>query len=390
MEYPIKIHHTDVDPDVYCPEIWNRAYINQLNDRFDYKPCCYFNRDYKPKGEDMFISRSNEIYNDYNSAPFIVELREKNKNNEKHPGCGHCYQQDQINPHASGRYHAIREHGTSEVEVLTRIDLNLGNLCNLSCAICGPFNSSSWIPLYEKHWGFIWPGMKYKKNDRPVIDDPALFKSLKLVQLQGGEIFMEPAYYEFFRNMGKYRSYDDLTIWIFTNATTLPTPEFLEILNSVEKVRLFFSIDDIGKRFEYQRRGAKWDQVVENIKWFQANCGPRVELCFNITYSLYNIFYISELCNFLSTEFPAVYKNFTPFNTGLGKCSAQEVSSSLRTAILDKTAGIKELDFLADYIIVDENFSSADFLSYVKKYDAATDTSYADTHPEFYQLLINT
>jgi hypothetical protein len=66
------------------------------------------------------------------------------------------------------------------------------------------------------------------------------------------------------------------------------------------------------------------------------------------------------------------------------------VSSSLRTAILDKTAGIKELDFLADYINVDENFSSADFLSYVKKYDAATDTSYASTHPEFYQLLINT
>ena len=390
-QYPIKIQVNGIDPDVYCPEIWNRAYINQLNDQIDYKPCCY----YQPQAPRKLLTDFNNVYNDYNQSELITDLRDKNKNNIPAPGCTYCYNLDKIHPDASGRVHALKSEQNrllgNRVEVTTHIDLNLGNLCNLSCAICGPYNSSNWVPIYEKGWTTGVPDeLRYKKKNRPVIDDPALFLSLKTVQLQGGEIFMESGYYHFFNNMGKYRTYEDLSVWIFTNGTTLPTPEFMNILNCTGKVRIFFSIDDIKQRFEYQRRGANWDTVVENIDWFQTNAGTNFELNFNVTYSLYNIYYLRELQQCLSERFPNIARRFSPFNSGLANCSANIVTSKVRDAVLSKTQGISELDFLSTYMIEDENTSYKEFLDYVAKYDGLTATSYAESHLEFYNLLVNT
>jgi MoaA/NifB/PqqE/SkfB family radical SAM enzyme len=389
-QYPIKVQVDGIDPDVYCPEIWNRAYINQLNDQFDYKPCCYYQ---SPREAKKLLTDFNSIYNDYNQSDFATTLRDKNKNSIPDAGCNHCYNLDKINPDASGRVHALKSEQNrllgNHVEVTTHIDLNLGNLCNLSCAICGPYNSSNWVPVYEKGWSIVPDELRYKKKNRQAIDDPALFLSLKTVQLQGGEIFMEPGYYHFFNNLGKYRTYDDLSVWIFTNGTTLPTPEFMDILNNMGKVRIFFSVDDIEHRFEYQRRGAAWDEVSKNIDWFQENAGPNFELSFNITYSLYNIYYLRELQECLSTRFSNVARRFTPFNSGLANCSANRVTSKIRDAVLSKTSNIPELNFLNSYMVEDDTVSYKEFLDYVAKYDGITATSYAESHSEFYNLLVN-
>lgn len=365
------------DLNTYCPELWSRAYISQQNDQFAYKPCCY----YRPSHNDS-LKEFNKIFNDLNEKHKTIRIN--NLQGIKDPGCSYCFENEK-SLDSSARTNAIKDQGTN-LQLIKHLDLNLGNLCNLSCAICGPYNSSSWIPIAEQGWGKIDTIFKYKPKNRNVIDDPELFLQLKTIQLQGGEVFLEPNYQKFFENIGKYRSYDDLEIMIFTNGTVRPNVEFMNILNKCGKVRIFFSIDDIKQRFEYQRRGANWNEVLSNIDWFVQQ--SQADLGFNITYSLFNIYYLKELYLFLSDRYPDLNRNYSSFNSGMANCSAEFLREKEYYAVLESIKEIPELTFLNDFLKIKE-LSYYEFKKYVEKYDLLTHTSYANTHPEFWNLINN-
>jgi hypothetical protein len=374
---PEKINLNPQNITSYCPELWSRAYISQQNNQFAYKPCCYF----RPDTDDTIKDFTN-VYDDLNNKHQIY--RTKSLRGEKISGCDYCYNLEKSIA-ASPRSRAIENYKDS-IQLISHIDLNLGNLCNLSCAICGPFNSSSWVPIAEKGWHKVDATFKYRPHDRPEIDDPKLFLQLKTIQLQGGEIFLEDGYQKFFENLGKYRTYSDLSIMIFTNGTVTPKQKFVDILNQCGDVKIFFSVDDIEQRFEYQRRGAKWNEVVKNIHWFEKNL--RATLGFNITYSLFNIFYLDQVAKKLSELFPSFYRNYSAFNTGMADCSAQFVNHKHYKTIIDKLAGFDELDFISNYLQSTDS-SYKEFKEYVKKYDKITSMSYPNTHPEFWNLINN-
>jgi hypothetical protein len=369
---------SDIDADVYCPEWWNRIFLNQVNDQFEFKPCCMYRGMLSERASD-----STSIYQKYTNI--IEPLREQNRQGIRDVGCAQCWETE-ARGQTSGRQWKIVEQGHQTVDVNTHLDLNLSNLCNLSCAICGPWNSSTWA---AKTTNKLYPvGNQYQKS-RPAIDDPELFRRLRSIQLQGGETFMDPNYSLFFENMGRYRDYSDLTVTVFTNGTTRPSDRFLKILNSCAEVKVFFSIDDIDQRFEYQRSGANWPSVVHTIHWFQNNTGPQWHFNFNPTYSLLNIFYLPELLSFFQTEFPKMSVFLNQFNNQpglLAQCEATRMTSHVRDVILDRTQNIPQLNFLPGYISIAPD-PWAPFLNYVSMYDEMIGQSYADTHAEFYQLI---
>jgi hypothetical protein len=391
MTLPKTIKIENVDPDVYCPAVWKEAYLQENNDGFLYKPCCYFKIPTQDHTVDRLTDTTN-IFNDYNNSKYIKKLREDNLNGVKDPGCYFCTHHEETHEQPSdvfsGRQRSIQFTESNELPVTSHVTLSLGNLCNLSCAICVPWQSTSWVPLYEKGWGTTM--FKYKKDTRTdVIDDPELFKSIKSMNLQGGEIFLEPRYTQFFKNFRKYRDYSELCLQIFTNGTMLPDDEFMEILNSCQEINLYFSIDDIKDRFEYQRRGAKWDKVLANMNEFKARANKNINFKFNITYSLFDIYYLPELVEFMSVHYPDFERFYSRFNSGLANCSADLMTPKVRDAVLAKAKGIPELNFLEGLILPIETNPFGEFLDYVKKYDSLTNTSYKDAHGEFYELLTN-
>ena len=374
---PEKIKLNPTDLSTYCPELWSRAYISQQNNQFAYKPCCYF----RPSNNDV-LTDFTSIYNDLNQKHQTIRI--ESLQGKKDIGCSYCYNLEQ-SLESSPRINAVEKYGT-DVTLISHLDLNLGTLCNLSCAICGPFNSSSWVPIAERGWNSVDPVFKYKAKNRQVIDDPQLFLQLKTIQLQGGEIFLEDGYQTFFENLGKYRTYENLEVMIFTNGTVKPSYEFVNILNRCKEVRIFFSVDDVKERFEYQRRGAKWDEVINNIKWFQENLYATYG--FNITYSLYNIYYLDQIQKTLSNLFPNLYQNYSAFNTGMANCSAEFLQQEHYDIIRNKIEQVPELEFIKNFIKIKSNPYN-EFIDYVKKYDKLTGTSYPNTHPEFWTLINN-
>jgi hypothetical protein len=64
---------------------------------------------------------------------------------------------------------------------------------------------------------------------------------------------------------------------------------------------LAVSLDDIGPRLEYQRKNAKWDQMVANFNRIKAEV-PNVQLMISPTVSVFNVLSISEMHQTLFSE----------------------------------------------------------------------------------------
>ena len=372
-----------MNQDTRCAELKDRMYLSQTNNRLTHKPCCLY------QGQETEILSTdlagfNNIYHNHNSAPWIQHIRNETELGQPVPGCNTCYHTESMGLRSARQAANQRERGVRN----GKIDLNLGNLCNLACAICGPWSSSKWQAIAPPEWNYVDPSSRYKSNNQPVIDDPELFQSLKTVQMQGGEPFMESNYLEFFANMGKYRDYSDLEVIVVTNGTQRPNKKFLDILNSCERVTMYFSIDDMGERFEYQRHGSNWAEVVDNMHWFHEQC-PDFDYFAQTTYSMLNIFYLGELDSFLNSTFPWVKKNYNAFSWFPGlraNCLATGMTADVRDAVLDKLATVPELSHMQNYITVVDN-PYGPFLEYIREYDAMTGQSYQHTHPEFYNLV---
>jgi hypothetical protein len=376
----------DVNSDVFCPEWWARIHVVQGNNVFRYKPCCLYRGISGQSAENP-----NTIYDSYNNAETVIKARENNLKGLRDPGCAMCYEAEDRGI-TSSRQWKIMEYGKQNIPVAGYLDLNLGNLCNLACAICGPWNSTKWASKAPIEWKYEQYTEKYLKNKPHHIDDPDLFLSLHTIQLQGGEVFLEKSYYDFFYNIGKYRTYTDLRVIIFTNGTVRPSDEFWNILTQCGTVELFFSIDDMGQRFEYQRDGAVWDKVVDNLRWFRDTVGENFKLNINPTYSMLNIFYLAELHQFMRQEFPTIKINYNCFNDhemSRAKCQASAMTADVRAICLDRVKNIPELSFLSAYINVSTDNPYKKFLDYISHFDRMSGKSYAETHPEFYKLITN-
>lgn len=372
-----------MNQDTRCAELWDRMSLSQTNSRLTHKPCClYQSQETEILSTDL--SGFSNIHYNHNSAPWIQYLRNETEAGRPVPGCNTCYHTESVGLESSRQVANRRPRG----ERNGKIDLNLGTLCNLACAVCGPWSSSKWQAIIPWEQGYIHPSSRYQARNQPEIDDPELFLSLKTVQIQGGEPFMEPNYVKFFTNMARYRDYSDLEVIIITNGTRRPSQQFVDILNSCEHVTMYFSIDDMGQRFEYQRHGARWAEVVDNIHWFRQQC-PDFDYFIQPTYSMLNIFYLGELDNFVNDTFPWARKNYNAFTWFPGlraHCSATEMTAEVRDVVLERLASVTELAHLPDYITVAED-PYVPFLQYIKEYDSITNQSYQHIHPEFYNLI---
>jgi hypothetical protein len=366
----------------YCPELWQRMFLHQSNRTFVAKPCCYYQEPDQP----LWITQADKISNIYNQSVKIQRLRQENQQGKLGAGCKVCAHAEQAGME-SGRLSALKRMTDSSLVRPTRhLDLNLGNLCNLACAICDPHSSTSWVPIYQAMQHEPWPYHTYDKHDRPVIDDPELFENLETIQLQGGEVFLQSAYVDFFSNLARMRDLGEIRVVIFSNGTVIPQPALWSLLCRCASVDLYFSIDDTGARFEYQRHGARWDRVLENLSWFDQRTPAHFSLGFHPTYSLLNIYYLCDLWQFMHENFPTWQRRWGPYHVGTGPCIADAMPDALRAAVIDRHQRIDEFEFLSHYIR-SEPRNLDEFFDYIRRYDRATNSSYAQAHSEFWSLL---
>lgn len=212
---------------------------------------------------------------------------------------------------------------------LARIDYWTGNICNLRCAICGPENSIAW----QKELGI-------SKQTREIVTNNS-WKNLDLTYLRwihfnGGEPLLIDEHIELLKSIPNP---SQVHLNYNTNGTVRPSIELIKLWEKFKLVQIDFSIDGIGKRFEYMRYPANWNQVKENLFWFRNTMPVNTMFDINATISILNQACIKDT----QTWF---FQNYNQNRLGDPVVFRTQDAYGCLSLNADKSAAIKYLDSL--------------------------------------------
>jgi organic radical activating enzyme len=263
-----------------------------------------------PVGNARFKSLE-EIYRD---AP-MRELRKDMLNERPTPACGRCYEQEESG-FFSGRRSANKHHGHHIKHIdddkfqMSYWDIRFSNLCNLSCRSCGHIFSSSWYQDQAKLAGSDWKDRNQALNyaGRTATDMwEQLIPHLDYVEqiyFAGGEPLMMEEHYNILDELERRGRFDVRLIYN-TNFThvKLKDREVFDYWRKFKSVAVGASLDAMGPRAEYIRRGTTWDVVERNREKMLEVC-PNVDFYISPTLSIMNAWHLPDFhCDWVNKGF---------------------------------------------------------------------------------------
>lgn len=299
------------------------------------RPCCLALEEITQPNGEKYSLRENTLEEIY-ASEYMQGLRRDFLAGEKPKTCQRCWDEE-----AAGRtskrinsrvrlkeYYDSVDWTNTTPNQLWFIDLKLGNICNLKCRICGSWSSSKWakeeidyeFKKYElagvkgydkkKHlaYKFLKDGAWPRESDVFWDNLKQLLPNIKYFEFTGGEPFLIEQHFDLLRYAAEHDYAKNIEIHYNTNGTVFP--EQHDLWNHFKHVEVAFSIDNTESRFEYERYGADWNQVQENLQKFTQMRSKKLSTQLCLTVNIQNVYYLPEICEWISTQtFDHVYFN---------------------------------------------------------------------------------
>jgi organic radical activating enzyme len=236
-------------------------------------------------------------------------------NERPNPVCGRCYEQEESG-FFSGRRSANKHHGHHVKRIdddkfqMSYWDIRFSNLCNLSCRSCGHIFSSSWYQDQAKLAGGTWKDQNKALNyaGRTETDMwEQLIPHLDYVEqiyFAGGEPLMMAEHYNILDELERRGRFDVRLIYN-TNFTHVKLKDrtVFDYWKKFSSVAVGASLDAMGPRAEYVRRGTVWDTVERNRAHMIETC-PAVDFYISPTLSILNAWHLPDFHrNWVNREF---------------------------------------------------------------------------------------
>lgn len=372
----------------FCYEIYKNLGIWSSNGELTYNPCSFYNGHIKT--DDKL-----DVGTVWNS-PEHLNLKSCVETDMAIPGCATCYKQERQGltsrrESAKILYEDFHKDTTLDLTGPQGIDYSVGNLCNLKCIICGPANSSQWIPDYKK----LNPGanidrFKYKKFEQIEINDASSLANVKNIHFHGGgEPLLSDNHLNLLKKIRDVAGLGNVRVFYNTNGTQTVSDEVLKIWEECKLIELYFSIDDIGQRFEYQRTGASWKAVEDNLKWFTNNMPHNHMFKINCCWGYLNLYYLNELYDWYENNFKTNrYGDETNliFQQVIGKYNINTLSQSAIDLLTKKFNGYDALLSLVN-TIPSSSVPHTAFWNNISALDTIRNTDFKTVCPEWSEIL---
>ena len=384
--------------DGYCIYPWINLRISATG---NISPCCYYDGYLMDDtGNELNINKTN-LKNLY-LGPAMKSLRDQFKQGQRPTGCSNCWKREDDglpSMRQNGKqkfkeiYYKVNWH-LEDSSNLQLFDLNLGNLCNLSCRICSPYSSVE-IGKKEVAAGRLSSSkfieiqklVEWEDTDQFWNQMQELVLNVKYLDLYGGETMMSKKHFKFLRKLITAGVAKDIRLFYNTNGTFY-SDKFFDLWGNFKSVRLNISVDDIQQRFEYQRNGASWKILEDNVRKFSNRCGENFAIEIFPTINIQNVYYITELVDWAESMGLSMY-----FNMLLGPdfLSVDMLPAKARTAIINKLSSRKDYPLISKLINklenVDYNGTNQEFLNYMKQLDKERNQDFLKTHTEIAKLM---
>lgn len=367
------------------------------------RPCCL------AREEIPNIDLRKDTLEDAYKSEYMQTLRQQFRAGEQPATCKLCWDEEAAGRDSKRIHSRIRlkelyskvDWMNDTPDQLWFIDLKLGNICNLKCRICGSWSSSKWaaeemdyLPKEVDKKSHI--AYKWLKQGKWPEESPAFWENLKTLlpqikyfEFTGGEPWLIKEHWELLQYAAENGYSENIDIHYNTNATQLPDNPF--VWACFGRVDIAFSIDNVGKRFEYERYGANWDralEVVDTIHELKEHSMPNIttQLCFTI--NIQNVYYLDELLTWADTKgFGSIYFNMlhSPDHMSVQRMTtaAKElVLNRLKTTFWKTNKYQKEIDNVIQFIENGLGSDGKDFLFKMQQTDIYRKQNFIDTHPE--------
>jgi MoaA/NifB/PqqE/SkfB family radical SAM enzyme len=293
------------------------------------RPCCLADDEIIDNDGNKF-ELATAKFDDIQNSDHMRKLRQQFLDGEKPQTCRKCWNEERSD-RTSKRMHTLDrlkhmlpdQDWTADAKPLMFLDLKLGNICNLKCRICGSWSSSQFAaeelndmnPADDKKKTFpyqmlragAWP----RENEKFWSEIATITDQIRYIEFTGGEPFMIREHFEFLERIVDCGIAGQVEIHYNTNGTQFPE-QAENIWQHFKTVEIAFSIDDVGKRFEYQRSNAVWTEVKQNIARFMAmrDRHRHIHLQVCCTVNIFNVYYLEHVARWIAEQsFDFVYWN---------------------------------------------------------------------------------
>ena len=177
---------------------------------------------------------------------------------------------------------------------IRHLEYTLSNICNQSCAMCSSWFSHTWKEIDKKFGRKVYPLAKL--NEESIEKIEKVLYGLDYIEIKGGEPFAD------IRNLRILKKLIEVNpkcnIQIVTNMQSI-TPEAMSILKQLPNIKLFASIDGVGKVYDWIR-GGNFEKTVSNMENFYNETGNTIQIGTTIT--LYNFYSLEKIQEYFENK----------------------------------------------------------------------------------------
>lgn len=353
----------------------------------------------------------------FNQSDF-KRAREELANGIRHRHCSWCFEEEDAGRKSkrlrdNEKYFDWLRKGKAPFEGLAKVELNLGNTCNLKCRTCGPHSSSTWMQEeYDLYENKRYPTYKLfaesmKKYHQHYDDESPFWEDLennlstiKQFDFYGGEPFMSKKMWRILEVAVEKGYASDMEVHYATNGTQWPDDK-VEIFKHFRHVHISFSIDGINGGFEYMRYPANWKEATENMrKAVELNKRfNNLYLGWCITLSSLNIYSLPEILEEHSKNF----RDFGPYlNLVHGPIwyNVTQMPADVKDHVVRRLESISReivdpymydyhipgvINYIKQGIPNEENWKK--FIEYTKRHDEYRGQSFSTVYPEYAKII---
>jgi molybdenum cofactor biosynthesis enzyme MoaA len=216
------------------------------------RPCCFY----------QFDSEKFDGLDDYLKSEFLQNLQNHFlEKDELPPGCSTCAK---VEKEGQLSVRQLKNMFFSNIKPVStqikEIDLFVSNTCNLTCIMCYPKFSSA-IGAEQKKLGLIKEVYNFDETDF-ILESLSSLPDLSYVTIAGGEFFYHKRHKEILQVIVDKKIEN---VKITTNGTVF-NKKLMDLLSSIPKLEIRFSIDGTNSSYEFVRYPAKWSSVKNNVE----------------------------------------------------------------------------------------------------------------------------
>ncbi len=266
-------------------------------------PCCNINGS---------VDIKNTTVDQYWNSAEMQDLRQRMLDGSDYiKACDACYTEEQVIGKSLRSGHAdnlrtvpvahmknlVNDGIYSELAYPHKIEMHVGNLCNLKCLTCRPSDSSQFLTenrvlniSHEIQSDYQLDEQAVKRNI-----EIAFEKKLRVLDLRGGESMLMPAIQELLL-AAPQSTCGKTNLVIQTNGTVL-NDAWKIILKKFRQVTINLSIDAYDADNHYIRYPADWDKIENTVEFLKAQRNIHVSV--NVTVSNLNFLVLPKILNWL-------------------------------------------------------------------------------------------